>query len=299
MLALGACEAGGAGPAVESVGTRPAINANRGEAQPASVFERPLERLTIEFVVYRIWAPPGTFAKGDEPWSLATGDSPPAEPTLRWTANGFRMAVGRASDRPALQRYLESIEDRKVAEDRTQPDDRRALEIELGAGPAQTTLFCYGPDGRLSGRDFESPKAILRLNYELHALNLREMIVQATPELEEPPGPMKWTIDADGRAREVPQERRHLFGDLAVSVKVPENGFLMIGPTDAAHEMPILGRAFFVDYGGKPTGSDEERRESLYIITPVIRSSADESGSGRRRPGSGLNRQGGDGQTGG
>ncbi len=232
----------------------------------------------IEFLVYRVWARPGTFSARSEPWTLATGEAPAAEEALRLAANGFRLAVGRGSDRSALQRFLESIEDRKVAEDRTTPDDRRALEIELGAGPAVSTLFFYAPDGSLSGRDFDSPKGILRLNYELHALNLREMVLRAVPEIEEPPGPVKWVIGDDGTAREVPQERRMTFEEFAVKVKLPENGFLMIGPTDAVHDMPLLGRAFFVDYGGKPEGIESELRESLYIISPVIRSSSEAQG---------------------
>lgn len=258
------------------VGSRPAepetTSTNHDEPEANSVFNRPMQRFVVEFAVHRISAPKGTFTRDDGVWRLVTGSLPRAAMTLRMAANGIRAAVGKESDRPALVTELAKVAEPRIAPDHVSPDSSRFLELELGPCPPRQSIFYYDDAGEVHGFDFVNAKARLKMTYEMRLTNLKEVWLELAPEIEEPPGPRVWVKLPDGSLVEKEEEHKTTFADLAFSAKVPEGGFLLLGPTVAVHDQPLLARTLFIEELQSTGSGAPDIRESIYVISPLIRS---------------------------
>ncbi len=261
---------------------QPDASSRAGTASP-TVFDRSLQRLTVEFKVHRYSAPRGLFSGNPRLWRLAAIPLGDAATVLRLADNGLRGGVGQASDREPLRLFLAEVPGLRSALDYAQPDHTRAVEVDLGPTRPRTVVFYYTPGGGLRGMDFVDARSKLRLAYELRSISLREVGLQVIPELEEPPGPPQWVITEAG-ARQEPEDRRYVFTELALSVKIPEDGFLLLGPTEGVHDRPLLGGALFVQSRGDDVEGDAAERESILIISPVVRSTVEPSLDGGPRP---------------
>jgi hypothetical protein len=225
----------------------------------------------IEFKVHRFSAPEGTFSKDSGVWNLVTGPLTSAAAVLRLADNGFRAAVGRESDRLPLRLWLDEIEGVRSAVDTAMPDANRVVELDLGLTPSRQTLFYYDRQGALHGLDLVDARAKFQLTLELRSPSLRDVWLRVVPGMEEPPGRARWVMTPDG-PREEPVIHACTFDDLAFSADIPEGGFLLLGPTRAALDQPLAGRPFFVRTTAGETGDAPLRRESIYVISPIIRS---------------------------
>lgn len=257
-------------PDGEPAALEPSTPANPSGGAP-SVFERPLQKLVVEFKVHRFSAPAGTFSGDEHVWRLVTGRLSDAASALRLADNGFRAAVGQESDRAALRQYLDGLQGIRSAVDTATPDASRMVDLEVGTCRPQLTVFYYDRQGRLHGLDFERAKARFKLAFEMRSANLREVWLEVVPEIEEPPGPPKWIITDQG-AQQQPEERRRTFSELAFSAQVPEGGFLLVGPAKAVGGRPLLAMPFLTE---ERPGREEGVRdtwESVYVISPIIRS---------------------------
>ncbi len=224
----------------------------------------------VEFKVHRFSAPQGTFTGSEGVWRIVTRPAGDAATVLRLADNGFRAAVGQESDRAAISRWLQDVEGVRSALDVTTPDASRSVEIEVGPCPPHQTVFYYDRQGVLRGQDFLGAKARFRLSFEMRSPNLREVSLEVAPEIVEPPGPPKWVITEEG-ARQERAERPHPFVDLTLSATVPENGFLLMGPTNIAeNRLSSAARPFFIEETAKADGTIEVR-ESIYIVSPIVR----------------------------
>lgn len=274
MLGLaGGCEGGG-GSIGEAGGLPDDDTAATASGEDrTSVFDRPMRRFALEFRVHRFSANAGQFSGDAALWRIVTGALPDARMSLRLADNGFKAVVGRESDRVRLREWLDELEDIRSVVDMAVPDTSRKVALELGGRQARRTIFHYGKSGSLHGLDLVDAQAKLELGFELRPPGFREVLLTVLPVMEEPPGRPKWVMTPDG-PMEVPQERRYPFHDLAFSAEVPEGGFLLLGPTATVYDLPLLGRPFFL---GPPSGVQpvtESRRESIYVISPIIRSSS-------------------------
>ncbi|MBN2563830.1 MAG: hypothetical protein JXQ75_23190 [Phycisphaerae bacterium] len=247
-------------------------------ARVSSVFDRPLQRLSVDFKVLRYSAPKGTFTEDSGLWKLVTGPLLDASMALRAADNGLRAATGRESDRVPLREFLDGIDDLRSTLDYAHPDATRHVELDLGPCETRLVVFYYGQRGALRGLDFLDARAKLRLAFEMGSVNLREVWLELAPEIEEPPGPLRWEITRE-TARQVPEERRHTFTEVSFAAKIPEGGFLLLGPTEEVYERRLLGRAFFVEVSQNGVDGAAKLRESIYVISPIIRSHTE------RRPG--------------
>ncbi|HVP10197.1 MAG TPA: hypothetical protein VMV94_03310 [Phycisphaerae bacterium] len=280
-------------PAVEPGAASTAGQSGAGETRGSSIFDRQPQRLVVEFKVHRFWAPSGTFSSNDAMlWKLVTGPLPEAATTFRLADNGFRAVVGRESDRAALRGWLDELQGVRSALDTALPDASRAVELEVGPCQPRQTVFYYDRQGLLHGLDFVDAKARFKLTFEMRSPNLHEVWLEVVPEIEEPPGPPKWTITPQG-AKQEPQERRHTFTELTFSAQIPQGGFLLVGPAQAAVQRPLLGTPFFLEPAANAGSPEEEEypgqgRESIYIISPIIRSQTQQSPAGARGARSGV-----------
>lgn len=239
------------------------------QEQPAdSIFNRPMQRFTVEFTVHRITAPKGEFTRDGGVWKLVTGPLQSAKETLRLTANGVRAVIGRESDRPALLTELNKLADLKIAQDHVSPDVNRMLDLELGPCAPRLSIFHYDDLGEIHGRDFANAVARIKIAYEMRFTNLQEVLLEVAPELEEPPGPRKWVLSPEGFPQEAEEERKTTFSDLVFQARIPRGGFLLIGPTPAVYDQPLLARALFLQGN---LADPSQVRESLYVISPIIR----------------------------
>lgn len=251
--------------------------ATASDAGSSSPFEGPRQKRLVEFTVHRISGPKGAFGNEAQLWKIAGTPIRDAPTSLRLRANGFRAAVGRESDRPALLAFLEKLPDRKTVMDRVIPDARRWLDIEIGRIGRRQSVFVYDTNGDLSGLDLVDAEARFKLAFEIRSLKAKAITVRVVPELEESRGRMKWEKQADGRLLEVPDTRRRIFESLSFSADISEGGFLVLAATPSVFERPLLGRAFFVE-GAVEAGADcGNCRENLYIIGPAVRSNNEEA----------------------
>lgn len=251
-------------------GTQESGRPDQGVGRSSELFTRTLQRLVVEFKVHRFSAPEGTFTKNDGLWKVVAGAVADAATAMRLADNGFRAAVGQESDRAAISRWLESVEGVRSSLDVTTPDASRAVEIEVGPCPPRLTVFHYDRRGVLHGQDFSDAKARFRLSFEMRSPNLREVRLELIPEIEEPPGPPKWVITEEG-ARQVPVEQRHPFVELAFSATIPEHGFLLLGPASSMGARRSLAAQPFLIEELSTADGGVERRESIYIISPIVR----------------------------
>lgn len=266
-------------------GGGPGRVADRGTgADSESVFNRPLQRLSVEFKVHRYSAARGTFGPDSPLWRLVTGALPDSAAALRLADNGFRAAVGRESDRAPLREFLGGIADLQSALDHALPDASKQVELDLGRCRPREVVFYYRRGGMLTGLDFVDGRVKLMLTFELRSLSLREVWVRCVPVIEDPPGPLKWRITEEG-ARQVREERRTVFEDIAFEARIPDGGFLVLGPTPAVYERPLVARPFCVSFAGEDANGRAVLRESIYCISPIVRSyqqDRSEIGGGRR-----------------
>ena len=234
-----------------------------------SVFNRPLRRLVVDIKVHRISGSPGSFGTDSPLWKIMTIGLPDAEASLRLSANGFRAAVGRESDRPALKSFIEDVGDLRTAMDRVTPDASKSVYLELGPCDSRQSVFFYDRRGDLHGLGFVNATARFKLAFEMRSSNLKEVWLRLVPELREPPGPPQWKKGPNGEFHQVPEERGRSFGELAFSARIPEGGFLLLAPTPVIRERPLLAKPFFTR--ARPDAAADER-ESIYIISPIVRS---------------------------
>ncbi len=238
---------------------------------PIGSGEQPIRRVTVRLNVLRVTAPTGAFTRNTAIWRTVVGGM--ADACLR--DNGVRAAIGRDSDRAALEALLDDVPDHRSAVDTLTPDMTRLVELTLGPCEKNQRVFHYDRAGHLHGDEFENAKVRLRIAYEVRSARLDDVMLQLMPEVEEPPGPMKWVI-TDAGAAQVEEERRHSFRELVFGGTIPPGGFLMLGPTPDIYQQPLLGKAMFVD-SNRSEDADEEPRESLLVISPIV-SSADRPG---------------------
>jgi len=254
-----------------------------------SIYTRPVQRLTVYFMVHRFSAPAGTFGQDEGLWKLATGPLASAAMAMHLEANGIRAAVGRESDRAALKAHLEGVPDLQQALDESMPDAARLLEVEIGPCPPSLAVFYYDPAGHVRGLDFQGGNSRFKIGYELRFSNLEEVWLELVPEIEEPAGPPRWLITEEGTAQQVPDERRYVFNELLLAARIPPGGFLLLGCTPAVYERPLVGRPLFVQEVPPSAGKDTMYRESIYVISPMVQA-ADNRASGLSR-GSAAGRQ--------
>lgn len=249
------------------------------------IFDRPAQRLTVEFTLHRISARKGTFTSDEGVWKLVAGPLANAEMSLRLAANGFRGAIGRESDRATLLAELSKLPDHRIALDHATPDASKLVELDLGPPLSAMTLFSFDDSGTMEGHDYTGPSARFRMAYGLRPANLKEVMLELVPEIEEPPGPRRWVKPPDGPPREEEEERKTTFSALAFSARIPPGGFLLVGPTPTVHDLPVIARPFFVEELQSANGDSVEIRESVYVISPLVRAYSQARSPEARGPG--------------
>lgn len=243
---------------------------DQNNADESSIFNRRPERRVVEVKVHRISAPQGTFTQQDAIWKLVSGKLSSAASTLHLSDNGFRTAIGLEAHRQTLLAELQALPDLRIAVDQVVPDTQRTIELEIGSCGEHEVVFYLDRAGGLHGLDFVEAKARLRLTLEWRSLNPDELWLRLTPELEEPPGPMRWQMTPDG-PQMAPERRTRAFDELSFDAAIPPGGFLLLGPTPTVYDRPLLARPFFIESAPANPQATQDQRENLFVISPVLR----------------------------
>lgn len=216
-------------------------------------------QITLE--VTRIEAPRGAFANNDELWRML--DELATDPNVLLTAreNGFRYALARQAVRPAFLEKLETIAGVRVARDFGVPRTEGPLELELTSTDQDWSVFYFEPAGGMSGKSFDASRPYLNIEYSMQTGDSALVELKVTPELRGQPGPPQY-VKQDGQYILKSEYRGERFGPLAASLTLPMGAALVIGPTAKVHELPLLGKPFFV------AGNADEVRENLFVLIP-------------------------------
>ncbi len=248
-----------AGPGVGLSDAAPVFS-DRTNEDPAAAAP---QALTVEFSVVRVETEEGGLRRIERVWDFVDEQVLSAALALGLRDSGLRVGVGRGDARPAVRALLDDLPDRLAKEDRTRPSPARPLELILSHAAYPHTVFYVDRLGVSSGRTIADGRPILRLAYELKPPDWGEVAVRVLPEIRQPEGPLRWQRVGPDYVL-LPEYRGVVYTDLEFRVSIPRDGFLLLGPTDDARRLPLLGRAFFVDL------SDARRRESIYVISPVL-----------------------------
>lgn len=219
------------------------------------------ETTQITLEVTRIEAPRGAFANDEELWRML--DELATDPNVLLTAreNGFRYALARQAVRPLFLERLEAIAGVRVARDFGVPRSDGPLELELTTTDQDWSVFYFEPGGGMSGKSFDASRPYLNIEYSIQVGDSARVELKVTPELRGQPGPPQY-VKQEGQYILKSEYRGERFGPLAASLTLPMGAALVIGPTAKVHELPLLGKPFFV------AGNADEIRENLFVLIP-------------------------------
>jgi hypothetical protein len=69
-----------------------------------------------------------------------------------------------------------------------------------------------------------------------------------------------------------PEERKTTYTDLAFQARIGQGGFLLIGPMASVYDQSLLAKALFIQEGEIGANGQPQTRESIFVISPLIRS---------------------------
>jgi len=230
-------------------------------AEPQS--EAAVEGGAITLEVMRFDAARGEFSGNAALWSML--EELPGDPNSLLTAreNGFRYAVAQRVVRPELQQFLERMTGVTMARDHGVPRTDGPIELDLSNSDQDLSVFLFDPSGGMSGRSFDRSRPILDVECLPEPGRPGVIRMAVTPEIRGEPGPPRYVREQEQFLLK-PEYRGERFKELTVTLTLPIDGALIIGPTPRVHELPILGRPFLV------RGEAEAAREGLYVLIPRI-----------------------------
>jgi len=217
----------------------------------------------VQFNVLRVDVPQGGLQRIDDIWAQVGASTLTPAQSAAMRDNGFRVGIGEETARDPIRRRIESLSDVRSKLDHALPSMNREVEMFITEAERDWTLFCVTPDGKMSGQSFDGARAVIKFTWTVDPAGSDAVAMRVEPEMRQSPGQMRFQ-KADERWQFRPEYRGRVFRELAFETVIPKGGFLMLGPTDEATRLPLLGRPFFIE----PSGAGH--RESVYIISPIV-----------------------------
>lgn len=218
----------------------------------------------------------------DVPWETACGSEKiwshvdelacGPEAIVTWKRSGLRFGVGTANDWPAIAALLKRADVRNTTSFRglTPGSITRLYET---SEPADRTIFYSGPDRRLHGRDCAGCMLALAAQVWRQTQQTNTVRIELRPLITDD------TTGTTGSAR-LPQRTGRIdwpgesIQDLAVTVQLPADTFMLIGPDLDRPDSSLVG-------GHLLAHPDQEPRATLIVLAPQSQhSSGTRSSSG-------------------
>jgi hypothetical protein len=230
---------------------------------PNSAGPSPVTRYHVQFDVLRVEVPRGFVSGSEILWNHVDESVLLFEVARRLRLNGFRIGLAERGAWPAIKAILDGCGAAQAMQAGLGQADLLPVTIELDPISRDQTVLHYGPGGKLQGATFADSLNMLRIEHQLDAERLGEFTVRLTPEVRK--AHLQTTFAAtEAGLREVPVYQGRLFTDLAVEISVPDNCFIVVGPSNRAWRRALIGTDFLCTKRG---GVEYER---LLFITPRL-----------------------------
>lgn len=193
--------------------------------------------------------------------------------SARLARNGLRIGVASADAWPIMRAIFDAagadVLRRQIVAQGSQP-----MTIPMGAVESGESIFSYSRDGRLAGKTFKGGDKLVIVDYSFRPALGGATDLGMNFEIRRTLDELTWQ-KRGGKIVHRAAVDRHVFDQLAVSVTVAVNEFLVFGVTDLVGTEYLVGSRFLC------STEAGVRREMLYCITPVPIRASDLGGAGR------------------
>jgi hypothetical protein len=218
--------------------------------------------LQMTFEVLRVDLPVLGIRHSLKIWNYVDETQPDPRLTALLARNGLRMGTGTTEVWPAW-RVLFDANQAKSVQARHVVQSGAPLSLCLGEIKEGESLFYYRRDGRLVGQTFAGGTKFLHLDYALDPADPARTIIKTTPEVRKFSAEKHWE-NVDGRLQEVPRYEGRVFDDLSAELTVGPGEFLVIGPSESAHNPSLIGSQFLT------TEENNVTYETVICVTPQV-----------------------------
>ena len=214
--------------------------------------------LEPHFDVFWCRLPGGMVSQSERIWNLTEELWLSPEQSVQLRRNGLRAGLLAESSWTAVRAILESADVRWQSASQTLRYSDY-LSLKIGRHPDLAPVFAFAPDGTLYGGRFLAGARYFHIAQVLPGrdLSLRQVII--VPEVRtDDTGRQLRMIEGQPRYERVYQGR--IFNEARVQVGVPDGYLLLLGPSRAAQDVPIVGQGWL-------TGeSDGEKYDTIICV---------------------------------
>jgi len=220
--------------------------------------------LSTNFDIMRVKVPTGMATESETIWNLVDEQVISAQTIQHLRKNGFRIGLTSQDDWAAIKVTLDEAE--RVVVNRLQfsPKNAGPMRIELDEAPANNTIFFYRPDQTLAGSAWPNSRKLINLHHRVDPEDLHSVFLGIEPEVRQQQTATRWEKTPLGM-RQVRIHAGKVYADLAVTLPVPPQSVLVIGPSPAARHTTLIGQAFLTD-----TDDKGQTSEVILFFAPTV-----------------------------
>jgi hypothetical protein len=221
----------------------------------------PAIQYLVQVLAWKITLPAGAVSRNDEFWKHVRETAVDVPTYELLYKNGVRVGVAPSAE----WAYLKGVLDQNpaVSQQSTYTGrEAKDLDTEMKLHVNYQNLFYYDPAGELVGRTHERCDNLLRLSFQPAPRKPGTVRLTLCPVIRS----LRQRIVAVGdiNTRQIEEFYPEQLYDLNLTVDVPLDDFLVVGPSVEAKWPTSLGNNFLV--GDGPT----EQKETLLIFKPVV-----------------------------
>jgi hypothetical protein len=241
---------------------RPVIALGDSQVTSAQAVPSTIERRTLQ--IYTIDLPAGELTDNPELWrQLDETALGVAEHDVLW-ANGLRVGTGPQSRLVEVARVL-GIEDAPSVTLLSPDATPRVREFDRGsadnAGPGRQTLFWFDERKQPRGYAYLNSRNFLSISFSPTPGRRDDSVrIVTTPVVRSERG--RKIVRRDNEEFVIRDVRDEAIFDLALSVDVPDDGFVLIAPSPEADRRTSIGHAFLL------ADTRGTRNETAFLIVP-------------------------------
>jgi hypothetical protein len=220
----------------------------------------PAVQYLVQVLAYKITLPAGAVSRNDEFWKHVQETAVDVPTYELLYKNGVRVGVAPSSEWP----YLKGVLDQNPAVSQTSTytgREAKDLDTEIKLRVAYQNLFYYDPGGELVGRTHERCDNLLRLSFQPAPRKPGTVRLTLCPVIRS----LRQRIVAVGdiNTRQIEEFYPEQLYDLNLTVDVPLDDILVVGPSPEAKWPTSLGSNFLVN------DASAQQTETLLIYKPV------------------------------
>lgn len=216
-------------------------------------------RLAIDVIRIELPLQEGAHQSGKLFNHVDESNADPALPALL-ARNGIRIGRAKRDDWPAMLAILEGARARSHRETRGLEPGHATL-LRLGRVEAGKSYFVHTRDGGLAGATFEDGDKFVSVSYDIDSRDTQRVTLRVTLETRYDKAQRR-LIAENGQIRAVNVNSGDVFSELAATLTLDADEFLILGGSEAAAKGLRLGSWWFrSDLGA-------EKLETLIFIKP-------------------------------